>query len=321
VTEQDPTEFPDPESHSRKAGADVRIEVLDALADARGVLASIQSKHTSPAGGLVLRCISEALASPSVFLPSLPEAAIQATQVVDSPRCDVLDLADTLNADPDIASRVVQIANLSFFAGSEPVHTARDAIVRMGIRETRNVVMGLVVRRLICDAPGYAEERNRTWQHSLATAACAQGVLCELAVADCLGFLAGLAHDLGRSAIYTWLGERGHTDISATVLDPIADALHAPLAAACLVHWRLRFELIEAVRWHHESATQARHRPIAAALEAADRLAHSLDGDLSHAHPAPELLLLLEDLGISANRLSRLQHENQARLEELRKIL
>jgi len=298
----------------------LEVEALDPIGDARACLQTLESAGVSAE---ILQCVREALASPSVFFPLLPEAAIQATQVVDSPRCDVLDLADTLNADPSIAARVVEIANLSFFAGAEPVYTARDAVVRMGIRETRNVVMGVAIRSLICDGPGYTRERSELWEHSLATAACAQGLLCELAYADCMGFLAGLAHEIGRSALYSWLGQRGMLEVAEPELAPISDAIHAPIGAAMLLHWRLRYELIEAVLWYpaEGSGRSSNSSPVAAALSVASQMAHALLDRESATELERALAEKLSRLGISEHRAHQLQNENRARLDELLKIL
>lgn len=261
---------------------------------------------------------AHALQAPERSLPRLPEAVIQCAKVVDSPRCDVLDLADTLNAEPSVAARVAAIANSAFFAGPEPVYTARDAVVRMGIRETRNVVMGVALRDLFLEGPGYARQRRELWQHSLATAAFAQGILCEIAFEDSAGFLAGLAHDLGRAAVFTWASELegGPPPVESVV--PLADALHAELGALILQQWRLGNDLVQAVRWHHRSLESG--VATALALEAADRLAWQL-GDESPAAVDASLDSILDALDLERERVSGLVQESRARLDELLKIL
>ena len=293
----------------------------DALDEALAVLGRL-SDGCGPQGAGVVRCVRDALSSPGVFLPDLPEAAIQAAQVVDSPRCDVLDLADTINADPVIASRVAHVANGGFFAGVEPVHTPRDAIVRMGIRETRNVVMGVVLRSLICEGPGRKEARVELWHHSLATAACAHGLLCELAFDDSVGFVAGLSHDVGRAVLYTWIHERGEDALPDEVFAPIAQALHPLIGAAVLSRWRLRGDLVEAVRRHHEVLEPGVDAPpMTLALQVADRMAHGLlDGTAGAEDAEPRTQRALEVLGLTPDRTEPLRAQSRARLDELLKF-
>ncbi len=266
---------------------------------------------------LIVRA-THALQAPERSLPRLPEAVIQCAKVVDSPRCDVLDLADTLNAEPSVAARVAAIANSAFFAGPEPVYTARDAVVRMGIRETRNVVMGVALRDLFLEGPGYARQRRELWQHSLATAAFAQGILCEIAFDDSAGFLAGLAHDLGRAAVFTWASELEGGPPPVESVAPLADALHAELGALILQQWRLGNDLVQAVRWHHHALESG--VATALALETADRLAWQI-GDDSPAAGAAALEPLLDAIGLERGRVSGVVQESRARLDELLKIL
>jgi len=262
-----------------------------------------------------------ALQAPERSLPRLPEAVIQAVKVVESPRCDVLDLADTLNAEPSIAARVAAIANSAFFAGPEPVYTARDAVVRMGIRETRNIVMGVALRDLLLEGPGYAIQRRQLWQRSLATAACAQGIMCEISFDDGSGFMAGLAHDLGRATIFTWASELEGGPATLDAITPVAQALHMPLAALILRQWRLGNDLVLAVRDYHR--VMESRSAMAVALEAAERMArHLIDGEAAiTAASDPALCGLLGELGIDANRLVILMSDSSSRLDELMKVL
>jgi HD-like signal output (HDOD) protein len=294
-------------------------DALPSLASVREALEqfSRSAREASCPQALVVRA-THALQAPERSLPRLPEAVIQAAKVVDSPRCDVLDLADTLNAEPSVAARVAAIANSAFFAGPEPVYTARDAVVRMGIRETRNVVMGVALRDLFLEGPGYARQRRELWQHSLASAAFAQGILCEIAVDDSAGFLAGLAHDIGRAAIFTWASElEGGPPPVESVL-PLADALHAELGGLILQNWRLANDLVQAVRWHHRSLESG--VATALALEAADRLAHQL-GEVNASTIEASLDAVLGAIGLERARLGCLVQESRARLDELLKIL
>jgi HD-like signal output (HDOD) protein len=251
-------------------------------------------------------------------LPRLPEAAIQAAKVLESPRCDVLDLADTLDAAPEIAARVIQVANGPFFAGAEPIYTARDAIVRMGIRETRNVAIAVVIRALIVDAPGYVPERKALWTQALATAAWAQGIGAELLGDDGSGFLAGLAHVLGRATLYTWLGADGDEIPAAARVAPLAELVHAALGAWLLEQWRLPAQISAAVLVHDAPALPPEASPTARALHAAHRLAPIV----ATGEPAGDALASLGAAsGLDCVRLACLAVQSRALFEEWRKIL
>ena len=109
------------------------------------------------------------------------------------------ELATVADRDVVITGSLLSLANSAYYARGTPVTSLRNAIVRLGTRKTRNVLLGLSVARSFSaiEIPGkWSSVRFNA--HSLSTA-----VFCDLIVQNALtrdsdwAFGAGLLHDIG----------------------------------------------------------------------------------------------------------------------------
>jgi HD-like signal output (HDOD) protein len=277
---------------------------------------------------LLLEVLRDSAATDAISLPPFPDAVHQVCALVDAPRCDLLQVAQAVGSVPGIAERVIEIANSAFFGGHDCVHTVRDSMVRMGIRETRNVVVGLALRQIFWSVPGFEHAVVPLWQHSLATAAAAQGILCEVAFDDHTGFITGLTHDIGRVAVLGVLASstelpRLRRSVPGPVADRVIDAIHAELGALVLEQWGFPRRMVVAVRCHHSpDAAEGPEKVMAAALQTADWMAHRFS-DTRAGSPlgADPLDVWLEEFGITPERATALMTEGRARFDELMKVL
>ncbi len=111
----------------------------------------------------------------------------------------VAQLASNVEQDVVIAGTVLGIANSAAYGGSKAISSLRQAIARIGLNKTRNVLLGLSVTRSFKKMPlpdGWSLGRfNR---HSLASAVLSDLIVRRLPSADPeWAFMAGLLHDVG----------------------------------------------------------------------------------------------------------------------------
>lgn len=109
-------------------------------------------------------------------------------------------LAHAISVDPAIAAHLLRIANSVFFASANRrISSIKDAVVRIGFRETKKIVMSMLVMNIFDQkTKNLGFDRVDFWYHSLAA-----GLFAER-VAKFMGdvnpeeaFLAGLLHDIG----------------------------------------------------------------------------------------------------------------------------
>jgi HD-like signal output (HDOD) protein len=105
-------------------------------------------------------------------LPSLPEVALAVRRVLDDPEACARDIADTINHDPAIAAKILKVANSVFFRGRTACETVSNGVARIGLRTTRELVIGFAVKELFkYDTPELREATHAAWEHTMKTGA------------------------------------------------------------------------------------------------------------------------------------------------------
>lgn len=79
-------------------------------------------------------------------LPLLPPLRARGMAVLWNPRSEVRDFLSVIEGDPALTATVLRASNAAYSAPREPIHAARDAIVRIGLDVTRQIVSAAVMR-------------------------------------------------------------------------------------------------------------------------------------------------------------------------------
>lgn len=166
----------------------------------------------------------------------------------------VAQLAGGVEQDVVIAGTILGIANSAAYGGSKAISSLRQAIARIGLNKTRNVLLGLSVTRSFKKMPlpdGWSLTRfNR---HSLASAVLSDLIVRSQSSADPeWAFMAGLLHDVGLLVLacglpahFTALMTHRGGDLS------LADRERATLG---FTHFELGAEML--ARWNCPAAVQ-----------------------------------------------------------------
>ena len=263
--------------------------------------------------GMEAQAGMEALVRQVRDLPALPETVLRVMRLADNPKAGVADAAKVLVSDQALAARVLKLANSAFYGASRRVATVSEAVVILGMRTTRNLVMAASCEALLDgEVAGYGLPRGALLRHSLACAAAAQALARRTKFRGLEeAFVAGLLHDLGKVVMNTY--GRGQC---AEVMERVAfgaayaDAErsvfgfgHAEAGACLLERWHLPLSLVSAVRWHHAPSNSPSDSPLPCLVHVADAVCQTLgadlgtDGLISTLHPdaLSQLRLTAED--------------------------
>jgi len=109
---------------------------------------------------------------------------------------------------------------------------------------------------------GYDMDSGALWEHSIATAICAEQLVEVLGLKDMEeAFTAGLLHDIGKVVLGTFIEVDDEPIKEIVNKDKLAfneaeqmvlGIDHAEVAGELLQSWSLPAEVVEAARWHHE---------------------------------------------------------------------
>ncbi len=307
-------------------GGELELTAGD-LADVDEVRALLRERRpASGAGADALWAeIEAALEHEGLRLPPAPESILRAQKLLDQPDVAIPEIARLLESDPALATKLVGVANSPFFAGLGEVRSATDAIVRMGVRQTRHLLLTVALRGRVLRVrvPGFEDAPGALWHRATSTGAAAQLLGASAQLDPDAAFLAGLVQDMGQVAVLMAASEAqrelgpGQT-LDRHVVEAAMQQLHEPLGGLLCRSWHLPPEISAAVAHHHspESAPAAAE-PLARTLRAADALASHLDGDADPDQVTESAAML----GVGADEVEVLIEETREALAELRKQL
>lgn len=130
-------------------------------------------------------------------IPALPVAQARALALLSHRDVEVEAIAEVVESDPALTACLLRAANSVVSAPVHQITTAREAIVRIGLDPTFNVVSGAIVRRAFGDLRRAALDTRELWRHLIAVALLADAAAASQG-ARTGAFTAGLLHDLGR---------------------------------------------------------------------------------------------------------------------------
>jgi HD-like signal output (HDOD) protein/ActR/RegA family two-component response regulator len=133
-------------------------------------------------------------------LLAFPFTVAKVLNLAESLKSAASDLAKVIEADPVLSTQILKLSNSVLFASiNRRIASMKDAIVRIGFRETKRLVMSMSVMKLFKEenmSAGF--DRTGFWYHSLATGIIAERLARRLGTVNSEEvFLSGLLHDFG----------------------------------------------------------------------------------------------------------------------------
>ena len=191
-------------------------------------------------------------------LPVFPSTVINILRFTDRTDSNVSQIADIIKRDISLTAGILRITNSSAFGLLSKVTTVDQAIMFLGFKAVRNIVLGLAVVKIFPANEKYF--LSKVWQRSILTALAARE-LCSVAGKKEDAFTIGLLHDIGLIAFYVYekkkalelLREAEHTgrmnlddEINYMGID------HVEAGRLLAERWNLPEEIILTIMHHHE---------------------------------------------------------------------
>jgi HD-like signal output (HDOD) protein/ActR/RegA family two-component response regulator len=133
-------------------------------------------------------------------LLAFPFTVTKVLSLAESEKAAASDLARVIESDPVLSTQILKLSNSVLFASlNRRISTIKDAIVRIGFKETKRLVMSMSVMQLFDSSnKNLGFDRTGFWCHSLATAIIAERLARRVGTVNADEvFLAGLLHDFG----------------------------------------------------------------------------------------------------------------------------
>lgn len=239
-----------------------------------------------------------------------PATVANILRVTQDDKSGAADLAKVIKSDPAVSTEVLKVANSVHFASrNKRIMDVKDAIIRVGFAQTKNIAMSLSVFKVMKDR-NYETGFSHTeyWFHCLGVALLAEKIARRTRmVLPEEAFIAGLLHDLGIllyneyfNEIFLWFLEKT-TDEGVPFISFEFDKLglsHNDLVARLFAKWQFPEGLVRFITnlYNPQVLTEefAAENPLPVFVNAAEVFAKSLqigrEVDCC-VHPVPNWLL------------------------------
>jgi HD-like signal output (HDOD) protein len=195
-----------------------------------------------------------------LILPSLPEVAVRIRRMIDDGTNSAKKISQAVNTDPSIAAKLIKAANSPLFRGTKEFETSAQAIVRLGMQTTKQLVTSFTVKELFkASSPVLKQRMDSLWQHSIEIAAVCYVLAKNVRGLDPdQGLLAGLLHDIGVVPILMYADNYPSLVNDPAMLEKTIKDLKPELGSVILKRWGFNEEMIattihsENWRYQHE---------------------------------------------------------------------
>jgi putative nucleotidyltransferase with HDIG domain len=193
-------------------------------------------------------------------LPPFPTTAAQLVAELSSPEVEVSRVAQLIECEPTIGSRVLGLANSPLYATSRSISTISHAIVILGFKSVSRLALTVATGGMFNQSSAAcAEARRTTYCQSLAIATVARLIARETKRVDAdEAFLAGVMHDVGKLILFDAAGTaycemiNDHPAVNIVSLESDAFGItHPELGMSCGKKWGLPPSINAAIANHH----------------------------------------------------------------------
>lgn len=100
-------------------------------------------------------------------IPSLPDVAIKLRNAMQND-AGVADVVKIIQHDPVFTAKLIGLANCPLYLGTTPVKSCFEAVNRIGLNATRNLIIGLSINRIFkTNSPLIKKYLDEIWKESL----------------------------------------------------------------------------------------------------------------------------------------------------------
>jgi putative nucleotidyltransferase with HDIG domain len=218
-------------------------------------------------------------------LPTLPDIVIQLNSLLKNSSSSLDEVASLVEKDSALSSKVLRLANSSYYGLSSKVGSVSRAIIVLGFNTLCNAVTTVAVSDMFTNRKGEVDLAG-LWLHTLGCAVASKVVIQKKNYMEAdKAFICGIMHDIGKVAIANSLPEEQKKVLSLlnkpgkTLLEAEREVLeidHAEIGHALAQKWHFPSYIVDTIRYHHSPAAAKMVPDLAAAVHLGNVIAKAL---------------------------------------------
>ena len=199
--------------------------------------------------GSLLATLFQKTQTGDLALPQLPDVALHLQQAIEDPEIDISRVTEIVERDPSVTARLLAVANSPAMGSRYEIARLSDAITRLGLERTRQLVLALAARQVFIDRKSpYRALMEQLWRQSTRVSAIAYVLAEESGAADReRALLAGLLHRVSALPV---LGEiaASKDQPDAVKVEHMIRRLESMTGELVGQQWGLASDIIAAIR-------------------------------------------------------------------------
>ena len=196
-----------------------------------------------------------------IEIPSLPEVAIKLRQAIQKD-VGIKDAVKIIQLDPAISAKLIEVANCPLYVTVNPAKNCLDAVNRIGLIATRNLVVAISLKQIFkTKSPHIKERLEKHWKQSLYMSA-----LCHVLATSCQqtnpedALLAGLVCDIGAIPFLNFVANLPDDFFDETEINQALPIVMGIVGATVLKEWQFTEEFVDVAlnsrNWYENSSNQ-----------------------------------------------------------------
>ncbi len=196
-------------------------------------------------------------------LPAMPSIVAELLRATDDPTVELGDVGAIIQRDPALTAKLLKVSNSPYYGMKQYVGTLKLALVILGVREIRNIVLGIVVADTLHDEKFITLLAKDFWNHAFLVAGVARKLSETLGLSNQgEAFTSGLLHDIGKLLLIRQIGapyaqlfkKSGGNSLPLCAAEEVEYGFNHTDAAAALANgWNFPQVLTDALRMHHST--------------------------------------------------------------------
>jgi len=236
--------------------------------------------------------VGDWIGSPPIIYNKLQKA-------LSDPEVSFDDFRDIISADPNLAARLLRIANSPFYGFDAKVETVNHALSIVGMEQVTELALAAI---MVQEFQGISKDlvnMHSFWMHSIGCGLAARTIAKNMKERHVEPYyIAGMLHDVGSLILYKEVPEKAQEILArckneglpqSTVEEEVLGFTHAQVGAVVFSEWGLPKGLIEAVQFHHYPARAEEHPLYPAIVHLADIIAYEMNLGTGGEPGIPEL--------------------------------
>jgi len=251
-------------------------------------------------------------------LPTIPLIAQKILGLLGDNQLSVDKIEGIIEKDPAISAKILSVANSAFFGFQVSSDLLRNAIMRIGFDNVKNIAIGISLMTILDDGKrGKAFDYRRVFNHSIAVGFTSRLISKKMKLDNADDALMnGMLHDLGY-LVLSGYSQEAYREVLYTFEEgtPLLDAekevlhfTHSEVGSWLAEEWKLPEIIMDINMFHHAPSLAQRNSRQVAAIHIADYLtSRNIMGPTEKDPKYPLDLSSLEILGISEKDLKDME--------------